>query len=782
MTSMNRWKLACAVLAAVTGYTLFWGGSGSANEPADTVAIRGASLSPQFRRPLRISADAAGISQNELVDALRGARNLRDIQLLADKLGMIGDDAAIDAVKPLLADNRRGVPEAILGALGKIGTEKAIEILIAHTKDDRPAIRNAAITAIGSSQSVDGETAILAIAKKPGDPAQTLAIASLGRIGSDRGVTELIALTETGNHATGNAAVIALGTASTDASRAALRKLIDASDSRIAAAALQSLDEIDDALLAKLTTIVKTGDPQIVNAALSALGKAGEPALPALREAALHGPLNTRWAAVTSLSEINGAKSVEILGEILKTGDLQSAAAAASALANTGGTEARGILIEVALSDRGRASGALAQLTTLEGDDVDQALLTVLKDGSSHERRLTLPRLLRSGNQLALDYAVKIASSGTRNERYEAMRALADADTTKSFDALVDIAGKTRGQTRVGALDMIALARPTDPALAQLLSDSLFSGRRDESGYAANVLGRMGTDDARQALIAALGDKDKQLVHAAASALSQAGLTPQVKTALLAAAQHDPQMKAQIMNQFLHAGAPEGIRLAEEVLNGDTPGAAHSAIYALAQMGTPESKRLLERALSSRDPGVRMAAIATLGQNPDDHATDTLLRLARDTDPQTRQTAIATLGQMGSEKAAAAIIDATRSGTAAERAAAISALGNIDDARANQQIASLIRDSDPQISTMAINAAYNGGPEVDQALTSIVNDPNAKAEARNAAAYQLRNRGSDLDDATEQKVTELAGPAYGGYGYAGYYDDLVDAPSEDHGG
>jgi len=41
---------------------------------------------------------------------------------------------------------------------------------------------------------------------------------------------------------------------------------------------------------------------------------------------------------------------------------------------------------------------------------------------------------------------------------------------------------------------------------------------------------------------------------------------------------------------------------------------------------------------------------------------------------------------------------------------------------------------------------------------------------RQAAAYQLRGRGTDLDDATEKLVSTLAGPAniYGGYGYGGY--------------
>ena len=40
----------------------------------------------------------------------------------------------------------------------------------------------------------------------------------------------------------------------------------------------------------------------------------------------------------------------------------------------------------------------------------------------------------------ALQLAIELASKGSRNERYEAMRMLSDAGSPKAFDALVDIA------------------------------------------------------------------------------------------------------------------------------------------------------------------------------------------------------------------------------------------------------------------------------------------------------------------------------------------------------
>jgi HEAT repeat protein len=193
-------------------------------------------------------------------------------------------------------------------------------------------------------------------------------------------------------------------------------------------------------------------------------------------------------------------------------------------------------------------------------------------------------------------------------------------------------------------------------------------------------------------------------------------------------------------------------------------------VWALASNGTADAKRLIERALQSKDSSVKVAAISSLGQNPDDHSTDVLINLLRDQDSQVRTMALSTLGQIGSERAQQAILNATRSGSPEERIAAISGLAQIDDAQASRQLASLMRDSNIDVARTAIASSYNGGPEVDQTLTQILNDPSAQDDLKTAAASQLRVRGTDLDDRTEQLVTKLAGPAsgYGGYGYGNY--------------
>ena len=311
-----------------------------------------------------------------------------------------------------------------------------------------------------------------------------------------------------------------------------------------------------------------------------------------LREAAIHGAINTRWAAVNAIGEIGGAKATGDARRDPEDRRSQGRDRRGQALAANGGPEARELLIEAALADRAQITGALGQLAQMEGEDVDQALISVIKQGSSADRRAALPRLLKTGNPEALHLAMDLASKGSRNERYDAMRMLADAGTPRDVRRAASTSPARRavrpGSTRSRCSRSRARAIP---ALGQLLSDSLFSGRRDEACYAASVLGRIGTEDARQALVAALTGKDKELAAAAAGALGQVGMTDSVKTALLSAAQSNPQVKMQVMNQLVQAGAPEGMRLAEEMLGGKEPGMASQAVWALAGQGTPEARR-----------------------------------------------------------------------------------------------------------------------------------------------------------------------------------------------
>ena len=112
--------------------------------------------------------------------------------MLLDKLGAVGGNDAIDALLPMLADPRDGVPEAILGVFARIDT-LAVDQIIVHLRDDRPSVRSAAIAALGSTLSARAETTLLDLSKKADDSPRLIStISALGVLGTDRAVARLV--------------------------------------------------------------------------------------------------------------------------------------------------------------------------------------------------------------------------------------------------------------------------------------------------------------------------------------------------------------------------------------------------------------------------------------------------------------------------------------------------------------------------------------------------------------------------------------------------------------
>src|SRR5262249_34149849 len=85
VSALTRWKLAGALFAALAGSSIC-SPRGAASAPAPAAASRGAAIPFELRRPLHVSAEAAGISRSDLVARVLHARSLRDVQTLTEKL------------------------------------------------------------------------------------------------------------------------------------------------------------------------------------------------------------------------------------------------------------------------------------------------------------------------------------------------------------------------------------------------------------------------------------------------------------------------------------------------------------------------------------------------------------------------------------------------------------------------------------------------------------------------------------------------------------------------
>ena len=308
--SINRWKLASILFAtttAVAGFTAYKRGA-SHNVPAAKVSVsRSGNFAEQLRRPVHVNAAALGVSEQELIDRARAARSTRELSQILGRLGMVGSDDAVIALKDLVTDPRRGVPEEVVAMMGKIATEHAVEELLGLLKDERPNVRSAAISGLGATHSEKAESALFEIAQKPGDPMSDVSIRAIGELGSDNAVALLIKLANGPLYESASQAVWSLGGMQSPMSRTALAKLIDANDPRIAETAMRALDEIDDELAKRLVAIAEEGNWQTSSAAISALGRASaDIALPPLSKLARTGSENLRYTAIYAIGEIGG--------------------------------------------------------------------------------------------------------------------------------------------------------------------------------------------------------------------------------------------------------------------------------------------------------------------------------------------------------------------------------------------------------------------------------------------------------------------------------------------
>ncbi|HEU5061457.1 MAG TPA: HEAT repeat domain-containing protein, partial [Kofleriaceae bacterium] len=325
-------------------------------------------------------------------------------------------------------------------------------------------------------------------------------------------------------------------------------------------------------------------------------------------------------------------------------------------------------------------------------------------------------------------------------------------------EALLELARSSSGYGRAQALDLLAQRRPDDPEVKAMLVETLANGRRDEIGQVAYTLARSGSPEARDALIAAMKSGDRNVATYAAGAVGDMLADPDMAAAMreLAAGADDPQLRQTALGRLIQSGLPEGTELAARAIRSGDKEAARTALQSLTYANTAAARALAVEAARQSEPEVRGAAASALAQSADPSAATALIELSRDRDPSVRAQALSGLGQVGSEEAITTLVTAARSGSAEDRQPAIQALAYSDDARASGVLAELIRSSDPQTATTAIYASYSGGRDVDRALVAALSSTDQ--QIRQAAASQLRSRGSRLDGSARKKVDDILGP------------------------
>ncbi len=735
MTSTRRWKLLCGVLTALTVYS--W----TRHSPAERASAAPVARVQAFgHRPVRVAASALGTSTEEIVAQLLESHSQSEMRRLAEQLGAVGDDAAIDAVMRLVSDPRPGVPELVIAAFGTIGTDHAVEVLVGLAGDPREGVKYAAIYALGSTGNARAETFLVNLARRN----DTAAIQALGDLATDKAIEVLYKIASVGGGEAAESAISTLGSVDTAAAIAALSRLIDSPSMGIASLALAAVKNVDEAMLAKLTAIVKTGEVQLAKPATLAIAHVGPDAIPLLQSLAVEASTTEiRVAAVQALGTIQDGEVVETLSKLVDAEDDEVAREATRSLAQFDDPEARDVLVNAALGDRAEVTRAVDALITLQGPDIEQALMEVAK-AEEYGADRALAHLLSHDNAEAIDLAVARAASGSADDRLTALTMLADAATEATSARLIAIVRGEHGEVRTRALEVVTRTRPGDPAVMELLRDSLNAGDADEQRAAASALGRVGTDEARDALVSALMSSDSDVRYAALAALSSYRLDEPACAAIYSAAQSDTDLMSEAMRKLLQAGSPYGLRLAETALQRGSTMAIRTLQW-LAEANPPGALELIVRSVRASDEYVRLGAVRAIGQLRPANAVDLAADALRDSSAQVRETAVVTLSQLGGDRARDALLTMTRSSLASDRLVALQYLP--DDSTTQLRVRDLVSDPDGTVAYYAMRslAATATGAQL---LRAVVFDSRRSEETRYDAASLLENYGR-LDEATE---------------------------------
>jgi HEAT repeat protein len=742
VTSVTRWKLVSLVLAGCMSYS--WCHGDAASTPSSTAPAK------RFSGPLRVNAAALGISTEELVRRMFAAKQASDLEELAQRFGIVGDNAAIELVLPLVHDSKCPAPEAIVRAFGAIGTDRAIDVLLELARDRNEDLQLAAIDALGATKNRRAEATLIEIVTANESDAQYRAIYALGQVAGERGI-EVLAQLAARSEQNGVYAIRALGTIEDPRARAAIVALVDSPSLRVAANAIGELTEenLDDAMIAKLAGIVERAESDLVAPALGALAKTAA-GRPLVRAAALDGVADTRLAAIEVLGELDDPEIVATMRTILESEEGRLADKAADVLATIDSEEAREALISAALADEHGESSALEALLKQKGPDVEQALLVIAKS-ESRNRWDAVEALVKDGNEEATQLAIAHARSSDPDTRTEALDALAAAATPPAIDALLDLA---RGSSEMKgyAIELLGGARPSDPRVVTLLAEAVRSRVPAEAQAAARVLASAGTVEARDALLAALASSDESIASTAAGSLAKFRVTDEVAMALRNAMRSHPQLGGRVMGQLVSAGSPLGIELAKEAVRGEDLNEAYRALGALERASVPGALEVMVEATRARDPQLRAEAVSSLAGSGDKRAVDHVAAALRDSEPAVRAAAARSLGQLGTSQAREHLMTMTRSSNIDDRTAAVSNLRQFEDPESGRRLGELVRDPNPAVANAAIEAVVDR----DDGLTTLrgfLGDRSAAYELRRQAAVQLSSRGYN-DPAIDQLLEE----------------------------
>jgi HEAT repeat protein len=345
-------------------------------------------------------------------------------------------------------------------------------------------------------------------------------------------------------------------------------------------------------------------------------------------------------------------------------------------------------------------------------DAIEQKLIATLQAATTNDAKDFFCRQLRVvGTTKSIPCLEQLLADP--QSAHMAVYALGSLEFPEACQALQRALAKTTGVVQADIINALAARRfaEAQPDFVKLLA----SADATVAQAAARALGKVGSADASQTLLAARATASPELLLAVDKALLECA------ERLAAAGSQEPA-----------AAIYEVIRAQQKL-----PPFQRAALRGLVMTRPADAAKLLVQAIQQPNAALAGDAIAMINLVPGAEATKALAGLVKGLPPDTQVLLLRALGQRGDTAAATAIAESARSDNAAVRLAALEALGSAGDAAA---------------APILVDAATAGGDVTRVALRSLLRVPGTDVDRQ---LFELLAQGTE--QARVAAIDALAG-------------------------
>ena len=312
------------------------------------------------------------------------------------------------------------------------------------------------------------------------------------------------------------------------------------------AAALPASEQSSGGAVTALIETLSDANPAVRVAAVTSLGRLGDPrAIAALAKAMREDPdPRVREAAAYALGGIDDSRAVAPLLEALKS---EKASSVREKIVHSLGeikdpiavSGISAVVKDPSAAVRREAVWALGELEDPAGIP---ALLTMVKDEDADVRQHTAEALGQLKVTSALDALAQLTHDDNADVRSHAVNALGQIEDMRALPTLLAALKDANADVRSEAADAIHSLDGVKTAPRALI-DALADPNRDVRKSVANSLGSIGDAAAVPALKRLTADNDTEVRHAAAEALSEIGGPEAIQALMGLLKDQDPEIR-----------------------------------------------------------------------------------------------------------------------------------------------------------------------------------------------------------------------------------------------